>query len=500
MFDKSKAFISVENGGLYEVVNNKYYLKKVWEIIINSNIEESDDFLSNLRRVIGRSVFALFIDQSYINIPENENYWLIASIPIWAEKMFPRNESHIPSLYDWNDEDLNKFKIFCKWNYALEILNGLPYKENKKIKKSIYNHFIAFSSLIEYLANNITKKEMVIIDIQNNILSKKSSVDGLIATMNETENIWWPNFFKEFIQSNIYNVPIDEFLKNITETIEFNDYDTLKYADKTYNDLSAKLFRININSEEIKNNKSLNFKLGPESLNLDYVKTLVFGIRNNNLVFISEGIDFSLGNLYQFDGLIACVVNSGNEPPYTGTSEIKLDIRAKEELQFNACKIEINVIGIWERHRIPPPPNTLPTIDTMGYRAEWNTLGNFTANTFEGVLEKNEYGAEAKGKVKIDLDGQLNISSLTVEAISHYDQENSQWECSSINIALQNKADWNMYFDVLGENTCNSLTKVYHYHESPPSITGVIPYSKLIDYYCDENSYIKVTLYKKSIP
>ena len=240
--------------------------------------------------------------------------------------------------------------------------------------------------------------------------------------------------------------------------------------------------------------------MGPESLNLDYVKALVFGIRNNNLVFISEGIDFSLGNLYQFDGLISCVVNSGNEPPYTGTSEIKLDIRAKEELQFNACKIEISVIGIWERHRIPPPPNTSPTIDTMGYRAEWNTLGNFTANTFEGILEKNEYGAEAKGKVKIALDRQLNISSLTVEAISHYDQENSQWECSSINIGLQNKADWNIYFDVLGENTCNSLTKVYHYHESPPSITGVIPYSKLIDYYCDENSYIKVTFYKKSIP
>ncbi len=226
----------------------------------------------------------------------------------------------------------------------------------------------------------------------------------------------------------------------------------------------------------------------------------MFGISDNNLIFISEGIDFSIGNLYQFDDLIACVVNSGNEPPYTGTSEIKLDIRTKEELQFNACKIEVSVMGIWERHRIPAPPNTSPYIDTMSYRAEWNTLGNFTGNTFEGVLEKNNYRAEASGKVKIDLDDQLNISSFSIEAKSHYDDENSQWDCAGLNVALQSKTDWNMYFEVAGESTFNSLTNLYNYHESPPSNTGVIPYSKLIDYFCDESSYIKVTFYKKSVP
>ena len=83
-------------------------------------------------------------------------------------------------------------------------------------------------------------------------------------------------------------------MNNITKTIEFNDGDTLKYIEEIYNDLSAKLFRININSSDIKDSKSLNFKLGPSSLNLDYVKTLVFGISDNKLTFLSEGIDFSV--------------------------------------------------------------------------------------------------------------------------------------------------------------------------------------------------------------
>jgi hypothetical protein len=418
------------------------------------------------------------------------------AIATWCEETFePISENYVPHCFNGNEMQIFK-GLVAGVDFNLIITNE-------------FQHGYGLAALIKYLMNEYGTN--LLFKFYSKVLSNEKSADALLESIKESpsigtgnyveENIWWPNFFKEFIQGNIYNVPSEEFLKNITETIEFNDGDTLKYADETYYDLSAKLFKIKINSDDIKNNKSLNFKIGQESLNLDYVKALVFGIRNSNLVFISEGIDFSLGNLYQFDGLLACVVNSGNEQPYTGTSEIQLDIRAKEELQFNACKIEVGAMGIWERHRIPAPPNTSPTIDTMDYRAEWNTIGNFTGNTFEGVLEPSNFGAEATGTIKLVLDDQLNILSFNVAAKSQYgDHEYTQWECAGVNIALQSKTDWNMYFDVLSKNTCNNLTKLYQYSESPPSNTGIIPYSKLIDYFCDENSFIKVTFYKKSLP
>ncbi|MEJ2614932.1 MAG: hypothetical protein P8Z35_08240 [Ignavibacteriaceae bacterium] len=142
------------------------------------------------------------------------------------------------------------------------------------------SHGIGMSALIKHLTktygNNIVGKFF------NGLKTNPNALEVILDTLNYVyntpESIWWPNFFKEYISGNIYNVQGDKFLNNITKTIEFNDGDTLKHIDETYKDLSAKLFRININSTDTKNNKSLNFKLGPSSLNLDYVKVLVFGI------------------------------------------------------------------------------------------------------------------------------------------------------------------------------------------------------------------------------
>lgn len=480
----SKAFASMCIPGLYKKINEKDYLAALWEIRINPNFISSSSIV-NLKRTLGRDVFYNFLYQNSIN-GERSIDWLIHSLAFWSEKLFPKDNDHVPTLYDLEDMII---KQFLKQNVIEEIFNGLELP----IRSS--HHGTAVSALIEFLSKKNGDK--IIGDIYNSTISQKSPIGGLIHALNETENIWWPNFFKDFIQGSIYRVPSEEFLKNVTETIEFNDGDTLKYVDKTYNDLSAKLFKININSEDIKNNKSLNFKIGPESLNLDYVKTLVFGLANENLTFISEGIDFSVGNLYKYDNLLVCVVNSGNVAPYTGSSNINIDVKVKDELQYNACKIETRVKGIWEEHRIPPPPNTDPYIYTMGYMSSWYTVGNFTDNVFEGVIDTNESGSGATGTIHLEVDDQLNISSFSVKAFSHYELENSQWECSGLNIPLKNKTDWNMYLEVVGASTTNSLSKLYSYHEYPPSNTGVIRYTKLTDYTCDENSYVKITLFRK---
>ena len=272
-----------------------------------------------LRRSLGSNVFANFIDQNYLFNSMEPKYWFLSSMVFWSEKLFPFDNNYINSRYEYS--------LYLRNNYIQQILNFSSNISNSWDKTKQVLPFIA---LVEYLTNYSEKGENIIFDIYNNILasevSENPSVDGVIKALNNTENIWWPNFFKEFIQGNIYNVTGEEFLKNITKTIDFNDGDTLKYIDEIYNDLSAKLFRIDINSSDTKDSKSLNFKLGPSSLNLDYVKTLVFGISDNKLTFLSEGIDFSVGNLAQYDALLACVVNSGNEPPYTGSQNITMQV------------------------------------------------------------------------------------------------------------------------------------------------------------------------------
>jgi len=247
---------------------------------------------------------------------EPKQFWFHHAIATWSEEYFPQVENFVPLDY---------------YLHLKAPFNGIQTGIGSKASE-IESHGIGMSALLKYLTqdygNDIVRKFF------NGLKKNHNALEVILDTLNNryniSESIWWPSFFKEFIQGNIYNVPSEEFLTNISETIEFNDGDTLKYIDETYNDLSAKLFKIKINSEEIKNNKSLQFKIGPESLNLDYVKALVFGLSNDQLTFISEGIDFPVGNLNKYDALLACVVNSGNDPPYTGTSNIELDIRTKD--------------------------------------------------------------------------------------------------------------------------------------------------------------------------
>jgi len=399
----SKALSSLNVAGRYYIKNNKSYLVEDW--IININFSSFlNTPLSDLRRTLGRSVFVNFTNQNFLygNF-DTKIYWLKESLWIWVEELFPKDEYHTPFFYDLTDLQLKKL---FKLNVVPEIFNGIMLNSSSD-KYQKMNHIIAVSALIKFLAKTTEQKDRVVVDIYNSILAQKSSVGGLIHAMDETENIWWPNFFKEFIQGNIYSVPSEEFLNNLSETIEFNIGDTLKHVDETYYDISAKLFRININSDEIKNNRSLNFKIDPKNTNLAYVKTLVFGLTDSRLIYLSEGIDFSIGNLFEHDALIVCVVNSGNEPPYTGTSNINLDIRARDELPFKQCQIKI---GLPAKFKFENADSAY----TNYWSPRWQAKGSFKENIFIGNIDQDFHGENTTGTMKVIID-------LETKVVTHFE-------------------------------------------------------------------------------
>ena len=344
-----------------------------------------------------------------------------------------------------------------------------------------YKHGYGLAGLIKHLINEYGSN--ILFKYYAKIATKKSAIESFLESIKESktleggnqvgENVWLPEFYKQYVSSNIYSVPGEIFLNNISETIEFNDGDITKYADKTYNDLSAKLFKININSEEIKNNKSLNFKIGPESLNLDYVKTLVFGLSDDHLTYLSEGTDFSIGNLYKYDALIACVVNSGNEPPYTGTSNINLDIRVIDEFQYDHCDIKIRVIGIQDTNKSYWDPR-------------WYTDGYFTNNIYNGKINSDLQGG-GTGSIRVAVDDNFNILSLSVMA-SHDDGGfSSQWGFTAENIPPTSKSPYSVVCKDDSSAVCNYVTSIFaKYIEVDGYVT------EITNFECDDNCYLQI--------
>ncbi|MCW8848775.1 MAG: T9SS type A sorting domain-containing protein [Melioribacteraceae bacterium] len=365
------------------------------------------------------------------------------AIATWLEETFqPIISTYVPNSFKGNEMQI--FKGFVTGaNLSLIISDE-------------YKHGYGLASLIKFLMNKYGTN--LLFDFYQNIYTDKlPSSEAFLKAIEErntlannrkvSENIWLPEFFKEYISGNIYNLPGEEFLTSVSETIEFNDGDTLKYVDETYNDLSAKLFKIKINSEEIKT-KTINFKIDSSGINIDYVKTLVFGVSNNNLTFLAEGTDFNVSYFQAYDALLACVVNSGNEPPYTGTSKINLEIKVTDDLAFRHCDINFAVV---EFH------DTLEGTWSPG----WYTDGVFKDNVYIGTINSDKQGGNANGSIRIEMDDNQNIIYLDVMAYHSDQYGSSQWGFTASNITPTENEPYLLVYSYSGYNVCNYVNSIY---------------------------------------
>jgi hypothetical protein len=473
---KRKGSYSVSRRTHYQKINEKFYLTDNWFIYLNSKLIDENPKPYNLKMLLGRSVFDQFLAQSFLYEGIIEiKYWMLDCLWRWSEKIFTDDSDYLISIYDWNDKYLLEFMEDSNWDYVSEILYGLNFQKSSNANNphAQAQHEAAFTALIEYITRIDPKRKKIIYDIHNSVLSQKSSMNGFIEALGETENIWWPGFLKEYIQGNILNVPSEKFLENVSKTLEFLDGDTLKYVNDTYNDLSAKLFRIEIKSDDIKNKSTLRFDLGPKSLNLDYVKTLVFGISNDNLAFLSGGNDFVVGNLFNYNGLLACVVNSGNAPPFTGTSNINLDVKVTDDQPFNHCDIKIRVVIYRDTTKTYWDPR-------------WYTDGTFKDNLYSGIINTDLQGG-GTGSINVLVDDNNNILALSVVAFYSDQDGSSEWSMTASGIPPSETSNYSIDYKYYDNFVCSYVKSIYAKDtESDGSFT------EIKNFQCDANSYLEI--------
>ena len=175
-------------------------------------------------------------------------------------------------------------------------------------------------------------------------------VEGLISAINDPEFIWWPGFFKEFLSGKLYDLSADLFLnelKSIDQIDFYEEKDTTRYNDESYADLSAKLYSVNFLFPDFEREADLHLKVGPPSLNLNYVTAMAFGIKNNTMDYFDHAADLTITRLKELKqngyGKIAVViVNSANEPPFKESMNITLDTRLiPAPLDFNWVIVKV---------------------------------------------------------------------------------------------------------------------------------------------------------------
>lgn len=297
-----------------------------------------------LRQMVGILVFDLF---QWIKFNDMHEWkWLNFAFEMWMGEKF----SLEPSQYDpWRLRDPGKLRPFNGMEAGCCIPEGFDTPQRAVFLLN-YLHGSGMAPFIKYLENQYQMATVQQI-FQN--VSNQEPVDAIMNILQDPEYEWWPKFFKNYVGGSLYHVDAQTFLNRIKKEDRFiieGDTDTLHYFDRPYLDFSANLFRVDLKYDKI---DSIAFNLGPPSLNLDYVTFFIYGLRDGQLEYFDQGAQYeggigltvpSIQDKIQagYTSLIAVVVNSANEPPYTGTINIELDVRAKQKK--HQCTIELGNI------------------------------------------------------------------------------------------------------------------------------------------------------------
>ena len=192
------------------------------------------------------------------------------TIESWAEELFTDGEFKYPANFE---------------QYVME-----PFKGFKNYSDNEEGHSIGLASILKYLAEDQELFGMKGLKKMHSNLSKDvDPISALLKTVDGNVVDWLPDFTQKYLMGEIYDLPQSSFIDNVrlewnvnskTDTLKEFDYFPANY----YPDISAKLFKINLNHQPENDTYNMLFDMrGNTEFGLSLV---VFGIENNELTYL----------------------------------------------------------------------------------------------------------------------------------------------------------------------------------------------------------------------
>jgi hypothetical protein len=364
-----------------------------------------------------------------------------------------------------------------------------------------FAHGVGMASVIKYLTDDKRFGKAGIGTTLENVSPTSLAAETIINTMEALKTEWWPDYFKKFIGGDIYKLSSDFFINNAHHEWSIDTIDdTLKIFDSDevglYPDLSAKLFKIDVNYSGLAESQNLILSMkGP--VTEDGLSLVVFGIKNGETVYLetAHAQDFEIPKLKEYYDnnmrqFLVCLVNSLGAPPYTSESNIDLTINitsdsstgggGNSDFDYNYCEMQLFSNKFYERE----DGSTFEQENTDVFSVEGEMIGNrFVANF--------EYYNFAD-TVEITLNETGDYINL-LNWIKWYTQDSpsstqiTEVEANNIPIYDSNQG----IYKVSGNQTCITIGHYSYYQNFQGSETTVK------DMNCNENSYLEVKLYKR---
>lgn len=310
-------------------------LTKVYMIKVPGDFFEAAEE-NRLRMVAAEGVLKF---DNYCYFSEMDS-WLQWAIMYWAKRYFFGSYPILPANEDSYVKIMQPYYGMNAYEQNWDL-----FPKQQATARAIY-HGDGISPLIAYLMDQYDEDLELMYGLYLKMMNPTSPmhpVDIIMSSLDTPENIWWPGFFKAYLEGKIWEIPVYRFQEKIEENdkVDFAvESDTVKFLDRSYPDLSARLFQVNFDNDfpekALDEGDKLSIKIEPNGLNLDYVKVLVHSFENAQPILLGEGAEVVIDDLKEFieNGnrtLLVTVVNSASEPPYEEEMEIQLTIRVVKE-------------------------------------------------------------------------------------------------------------------------------------------------------------------------
>ena len=430
---------------VFQIVTEELGLKLAlehipWKVIINNNIVRYV--------VLGEVFYGLIFDvsQKHINDSAFSEIKLAAGKEMINEMVYYfyfGNDYRYDEL-DWLHEAINA--------WVEELLTSDPgFKNPQNFPKNTYEpfnsieveanvdtitHGIGMSSVIKYLTDDSRFGKAGIRNMYEYISEHHpdKSTQALLQTMTAPLTEWWPDFFKKYVSGEIYDVPIDFFLEKAKGEWDINSIeDTLKVFSSTefsigeYLDLSAKMFKINLNYEPPDTSYKMLFNMTGEDGTPDDLALVVFGIDasgNAKYLGTANEQDFEILNLKDFidvDGIkqfLVVLVNSNIiSNDYLGKYNVDLTVKVQKQ-DYNVCNAIMAIPIEVRTYFADTEQESFNTTGLPNYNPK--AVGSFDGNTWTGSFNEGGWTGQLVATLNDDRTMVTNMDFMY-----YYNDENN---------------------------------------------------------------------------
>lgn len=410
------------------------------------------------------------------------HYWVDEATGIWAERAFSPNPQTYAST--------------ITSQYQMRPFEGM----HKGISIGAKEHGYGMSSMFVYLADELYTSNYIW-----NLYSKMKTgihpVEAIIETAGEPIN-WYEQYLRNMILGEfpVYGVSVPFWRQNMHDTWTISSaVDSVKRFSFAYPDLSARLYKIDINYSSLPEDASLKFSLTGDGLG----EVSILRYRHTEIEFVGNGVDGwtvpSIKSNYVDQGwnLFALVVNNRAVNPYTDTKNMELEIKVdtKQEISYARGKLNqfYGTLSVTNDNGTSEFPNMQLTVEK-----ESNVEGTMSGHVFEADWGYTFDGVYYSGTMTLSFnESQTSINNFSISGTEDDGNEYLEFTIEGSDVPVTFQTELGLEFMLEGTVLSNHIDYISYYREYD-SISNGRTYESLVEgteYFVDFSDLVITCLY-----